>query len=41
MIEHLGGRIELVEGEPTNLHVTTPTELEMARRLVDLVPRPE
>lgn len=41
MIEHLGGRIELVEGEPTNLHVTTPTDLEMARRLADLVPRPE
>lgn len=41
MIEHLGGRIELVEGEPTNLHVTTPTELEMARRLADLVARPE
>lgn len=40
MIERLGGRIELVEGEPTNLHVTTPTELEMARRLADLVPRP-
>lgn len=39
MIEHLGGRIELVEGEPTNLHVTTPTELEMARRLADLAPR--
>lgn len=40
MIEHLGGRIELVEGEPTNLHVATPTDLEMARRLADLVPRP-
>ncbi len=37
MIEHLGGRIELVDGEPTNIHVTTPTELEMARRLADLV----
>ncbi len=41
MIEQLGGRVELVEGEPTNIHVTTPTELEMARRLADLVPRPD
>ena len=38
MIERLGGRVELVEGEPTNIHVTTPAELEMARRLVDLAP---
>lgn len=40
MIEKLGGRIELVEGEPTNIHVTTPTDLEMARRLVDIAPGP-
>lgn len=40
MIERLGGRIEMVEGEPTNIHVTTPTDLEMARRLADLVPHP-
>jgi len=39
MIERMGGRVELVEGEPTNIHITTPTELEMARRLADLVPR--
>lgn len=38
MIEQMGGTIALVEGEPTNIHVTTPLELDMARRLVDLVP---
>ena len=38
MIERLGGSMVFVEGEPTNIHVTTPLELEMARRLVDLVP---
>ncbi|MDH3293520.1 MAG: 2-C-methyl-D-erythritol 4-phosphate cytidylyltransferase [Acidimicrobiia bacterium] len=38
MIEQLGGTIVLVEGEPTNIHVTTPLDLEIARRLLDLVP---
>jgi 2-C-methyl-D-erythritol 4-phosphate cytidylyltransferase len=38
MIEQLGGTMVLVEGEPTNIHVTTPAELEMARRLCELVP---
>ena len=38
MIERFGGAIVLVDGEPTNIHVTSPTDLEMARRLADLVP---
>lgn len=38
MIEWFGGTVVLVDGEPTNIHVTTPTDLEMASRLADLVP---
>ena len=37
MIERVGGSIALIEGEATNLHVTRPIELEMARRFADLV----
>ncbi len=37
MIERQGGRVVLVEGDPVNIHVTTATELEMARHLADLV----
>ena len=40
MIESCGGSVALVEGEPTNIHITTPLELDMARRLADLVPGP-
>jgi 2-C-methyl-D-erythritol 4-phosphate cytidylyltransferase len=35
LVEELGGTIAAVPGEPTNLHVTTPAELELAARLVE------
>jgi 2-C-methyl-D-erythritol 4-phosphate cytidylyltransferase len=35
MVAALGARVVVVPGEPANLHVTTPAELELARRLVD------
>ncbi|MDQ1286726.1 MAG: 2-C-methyl-D-erythritol 4-phosphate cytidylyltransferase [Actinomycetota bacterium] len=34
MVAALGARVVVVPGEPTNLHVTTPEELVLARRLV-------
>lgn len=34
MVAALGARIAVVPGDPLNLHVTTPQELELARRLV-------
>ncbi len=37
-IEVAGGRVVVVENEPTNIHITTPEELEIARRLLPLVP---
>lgn len=37
IVERHGGRIAAVPGEPTNLHVTTRDELEMARHLATLV----
>jgi 2-C-methyl-D-erythritol 4-phosphate cytidylyltransferase len=34
MVAALGARIVVVAGDPRNLHVTTPEELDLARRLV-------
>jgi 2-C-methyl-D-erythritol 4-phosphate cytidylyltransferase len=34
MVAALGARIAVVPGDPVNLHVTTPQELEIARRLL-------
>jgi len=34
MVAALGARVVVVPGDPRNLHVTTPAELELARRLV-------
>jgi 2-C-methyl-D-erythritol 4-phosphate cytidylyltransferase len=34
MVAALGARVVVVPGEPVNLHVTTPEELALARRLV-------
>lgn len=34
MVAALGARVVVVPGDPMNLHVTTPHELELARRLV-------
>jgi 2-C-methyl-D-erythritol 4-phosphate cytidylyltransferase len=34
MVAALGARIAVVPGDPRNLHVTTPAELELARRLL-------
>jgi 2-C-methyl-D-erythritol 4-phosphate cytidylyltransferase len=39
IVQHHGGRIGTIAGEPTNLHVTTRDELEMARLLARLVDR--
>ena len=36
-VENIGGKIVTIENEPTNIHVTTPRELEMARRLLGIV----
>lgn len=33
LVEAAGGTVVVVPGEPGNVHVTTPAELEMARRL--------
>jgi 2-C-methyl-D-erythritol 4-phosphate cytidylyltransferase len=41
IVQHHGGRIGTITGEPTNIHVTTRDELEMARLLVPLVDRVE
>jgi 2-C-methyl-D-erythritol 4-phosphate cytidylyltransferase len=38
MVAALGARVVVVPGDPLNLHVTTPRELDLARRLVDLEP---
>ena len=37
IVERCGARIGTIDGESTNIHVTTPTELEMARHLAPLV----
>jgi 2-C-methyl-D-erythritol 4-phosphate cytidylyltransferase len=34
MVAALGATVVVVPGDPVNLHVTTPQELEIARRLV-------
>jgi 2-C-methyl-D-erythritol 4-phosphate cytidylyltransferase len=38
MVAALGARVVVVPGDPVNLHVTTPQELELARRLVRTQP---
>ena len=35
MVAALGARVAVVPGDPANLHVTTPQELTLARRLLD------
>jgi 2-C-methyl-D-erythritol 4-phosphate cytidylyltransferase len=40
IIERHGARVVTVLGEPTNIHVTTREELEMARWLAPMVDRP-
>jgi 2-C-methyl-D-erythritol 4-phosphate cytidylyltransferase len=37
MITADGGRVVIVPGEPTNVHVTTPAELAIAEALLPLV----
>ena len=37
MVAALGGRVVVVPGEPTNVHVTTPAELTVAQALLPLV----
>ena len=34
LVAALGGKVRVVPGDPVNLHVTTPAELELGRRLV-------
>jgi 2-C-methyl-D-erythritol 4-phosphate cytidylyltransferase len=34
LIEHLGGSVAVVRGDPRNIHVTEPDELEMVARLL-------
>ena len=34
MVAALGARVAVVPGDPANLHVTTPAELDLARRLL-------
>lgn len=42
LIERVGGAIGVVEGEPTNLHITTPQDLRMAEAILPLVtPAPQ
>jgi 2-C-methyl-D-erythritol 4-phosphate cytidylyltransferase len=38
MVTAAGGRVVVVPGEPTNVHVTTPAELAVAAALLPLVP---
>jgi 2-C-methyl-D-erythritol 4-phosphate cytidylyltransferase len=38
MVSADGGRVVIVPGEPTNVHVTTPAELAIAEALLHLVP---
>lgn len=38
LIEEAGGTVVFVDGEDTNLHITTPLELQMANLLLPLVP---
>jgi 2-C-methyl-D-erythritol 4-phosphate cytidylyltransferase len=38
MVTAAGGRVVIVPGEPTNVHVTTPAELAVAVALLPLVP---
>lgn len=38
LVEEIGGRVVFVPGEQTNIHITSPVELEMARAIMDLVP---
>lgn len=33
LVERAGGRVKLIDGDPRNIHVTTRTELDLARRL--------
>ncbi len=40
LVEEAGGLVVFVPGEETNVHITTPLELEMARRFLDLVDDP-
>lgn len=35
LVANAGGRVVVVPGEPSNLHVTTPADLALARRLVE------
>ncbi len=37
LIEEAGGAVVLVDGEDTNLHITTPLELQMAEAMLPLV----
>jgi 2-C-methyl-D-erythritol 4-phosphate cytidylyltransferase len=37
LIERAGGRVVVVPGEPTNIHITEPAELVMAEALLPLV----
>lgn len=39
LIEEAGGTVVFVDGEDTNLHITTPLTLEMANALIPLVPQ--
>jgi 2-C-methyl-D-erythritol 4-phosphate cytidylyltransferase len=38
LVASLGAKVRVVPGDPRNLHVTTPAELDLARRLVDRPP---
>jgi 2-C-methyl-D-erythritol 4-phosphate cytidylyltransferase len=40
MVQADGGRVVVVPGEPTNLHVTTPSELRIAEVLLPEVAFP-
>lgn len=40
LVERLGGRVELVEGEPANVKITTPEDLAAARTRVSDAPGP-
>ncbi|MEE9414049.1 MAG: 2-C-methyl-D-erythritol 4-phosphate cytidylyltransferase [Acidimicrobiales bacterium] len=37
LVEEMSGNVVFVPGEETNIHITTPVELEMARLIKDLV----
>jgi 2-C-methyl-D-erythritol 4-phosphate cytidylyltransferase len=40
IVERYGARVGTIVGEPTNIHITTPAELEMARQLAPMLDRP-